>query len=51
MDTGVFVMEQGFLWVTNRYGNKPTELIKSHAFFLVSDVGCYTCYIEMGINR
>ena len=46
-DTGVFVMEQGFLWVTNRYGNKPTELIKSHAFFWCQmwDV---TCYIEMG---
>ena len=22
-------------------GNRPTELIKSHAFYLVSDVGCY----------
>ena len=34
--TGVFVMEQVFyylIWVTNRYGNRPTELIKSHSFF------------------
>ena len=42
-DTGVFVMEQVFyylLWVTyhyHGYGNRPTELITSHAF-LVSDV-------------
>ena len=40
---GYFFMEQVFyflLWVTNRHGNRPTELIKN-MIFLVSDVGCY----------
>ena len=37
--TGVAMLVMGFRyfiicqWVTNRYGNRPTELIKSEAFF------------------
>ena len=40
-DTGVLLWYTSFIichGVTNRYGNRSTELIKSHALF-VSDVG------------
>ena len=31
-DTGGLIWNRSGLWVTNRYVNKSTELIKSHSF-------------------
>ena len=37
---GMLLSNKDYLWFLLNE-NRPTELIKSHAFYLVSDVGCY----------